>query len=35
MLIKHADGKVTYEAEVHGKDVVFDEHGNFMKSEKE
>jgi hypothetical protein len=35
MLITKADGKVTYEAEVHGKDLVFDEHGNFVKSDKE
>jgi hypothetical protein len=35
VLIKHADGKVTYEAEVHGKEVVFDEHGNVVKTEKE
>jgi hypothetical protein len=35
MQVTDANGKVTYEAEVHGKDIVFDEHGNFVKREKE
>ncbi|MEP6584682.1 MAG: PepSY-like domain-containing protein [Ginsengibacter sp.] len=29
-----ANGKLSYEAEVHGKDIVFDEKGNFVKAEK-
>lgn len=29
--ITHADGSVTYEAEVHGKDLIFDANGNFLK----
>lgn len=29
-----ASGKVSYEVEIHGKDVVFDENGNFVKEEK-
>jgi hypothetical protein len=33
--VTNANGKVTYEAEVHGKDIVFDEHGNLVKTEKE
>ena len=33
--ITDAKGKVTYEAEVKGKDVVFDENGNFVNTEKE
>lgn len=35
MHVTDAKGKVTYEAEVHGKDIVFDEHGNFVKTENE
>lgn len=35
MQITSANGKITYEAEVHGKDIIFDEHGNFVKKEKE
>jgi hypothetical protein len=31
--VTDAKGKTFYEAEVHGKDVVFDEKGNFVKSE--
>jgi len=34
-LVTDAKGKVSYEAEVNHKDVVFDEHGNFLKTEKE
>ncbi|MDQ6814328.1 MAG: hypothetical protein M3040_11365 [Bacteroidota bacterium] len=34
-LVTDANGKITYEAEVAHKDVVFDEHGNFKKTEKE
>jgi hypothetical protein len=34
-LVTDAKGKVTYEAEVNHKDVVFDEKGNFVKTEKE
>jgi hypothetical protein len=34
-LVTDAKGKVTYEAEVNHKDMVFDEHGNFLKTEKE
>jgi len=26
-------GKTSYEAEVHGKDIIFDENGNFVKAE--
>lgn len=29
-----ANGKITYEVEIHGKDVIFDENGNFVKEEK-
>jgi hypothetical protein len=29
-----ANGKVSYEVEIHGKDVIFDENGNFVKEEK-
>lgn len=29
-----ANGTVTYEVEIHGKDVIFDENGNFIKEEK-
>lgn len=35
MRVTDASGKVTYEAEVHGKDIVFDQQGNFVKKEKE
>ena len=35
MQVKNADGRVSYEAEVHGKDVVFDEQGKYVKTEKE
>ncbi|MEP6466288.1 MAG: PepSY-like domain-containing protein [Parafilimonas sp.] len=31
--VTDAQGKLSYEAEVHGKDVIFDENGNFVKSE--
>ena len=34
MRVTDANGKVTYEAEVHGKDVVFDQQGNYMKTEQ-
>ena len=34
-LVTDAKGKITYEAEVAHKDVVFDEHGNFIKTERE
>jgi hypothetical protein len=34
-LITDAKGKISYEAEVNDKDVVFDEHGKFIKTEKE
>jgi hypothetical protein len=29
-----ANGKISYEVEIHGKDVIFDENGNFVKEEK-
>jgi len=29
-----AAGKTSYEVEIHGKDVIFDENGNFVKEEK-
>ena len=32
--VTDAAGKTSYEAEVHGKDVIFDANGNFVKSEK-
>jgi hypothetical protein len=32
--VTDAKGKTSYEAEVHGKDIVFDENGNFVKAEK-
>lgn len=35
MQVTNANGKMTYEAEVHGKDIVFDDKGNFIKTEKE
>ena len=31
--VTDAAGKTSYEVEVHGKDVIFDENGNFVKSE--
>ncbi len=31
--VTDAKGKMSYEAEVHGKDIVFDENGNFVKAE--
>ena len=31
--VTDAKGKITYEAEVNKKDVIFDEHGKFIKSE--
>ncbi len=30
--ITDANGKITYEAEVKGKDLIFDENGNFLKT---
>ena len=35
MRVTNATGEVTYEAEVHGKDVIFDEKGKFLNTEKE
>lgn len=32
--VTNAAGNLSYEAEVKGKDVIFDEHGNFVKAEK-
>lgn len=32
--VTDAKGKLSYEAEVHGKDIVFDENGNFVSAEK-
>ena len=32
--VTDANGKLSYEAEVHGKDISFDENGNFVKAEK-
>lgn len=32
--VTDAAGKTSYEAEVKGKDVIFDENGNFIKAEK-
>jgi hypothetical protein len=32
--IVKADGQVTYEAEIKGKDVLFDSNGKFLKTEK-
>lgn len=32
--VTDAKGKTSYEAEVNGKDVIFDENGNFVKAEK-
>lgn len=31
--VTDAKGKTSYEAEVHGKDIIFDENGNFVKAE--
>ncbi|MGN6248881.1 MAG: PepSY-like domain-containing protein [Ginsengibacter sp.] len=31
--VTDAKGKTSYEAEVHGKDVIFDANGNFVRSE--
>ncbi len=31
--VTDAKGKTSYEAEVHGKDIIFDANGNFIKSE--
>ena len=32
--VTDAEGKTSYEAEVNGKDIIFDENGNFVKAEK-
>ncbi len=32
-LVTDANGKITYEAEVKGKDLIFDEKGNFLKTD--
>ncbi len=32
--VTDAKGKLSYEAEVHGKDIIFDENGKFVKAEK-
>lgn len=32
--VTDAQGKTFYEVEIHGKDVIFDENGNFVKEEK-
>ena len=32
--VTDAKGKISYEAEVKGRDVIFDKDGNFVKSEK-
>jgi hypothetical protein len=32
-LVTDANGKVTYEAEIKGKDLIFDENGNFVKAD--
>ena len=32
--VTNAQGKIFYEAEVKGKDIIFDEKGNFIKAEK-
>ena len=32
--VTDAQGKLSYEAEVKGKDIIFDEKGNFVKAEK-
>ncbi|MFI5194421.1 MAG: PepSY-like domain-containing protein [Chitinophagales bacterium] len=31
--VTDAHGKLSYEAEVHGKDIIFDDKGNFVKAE--
>lgn len=33
--VTDAQGKISYEAEIKGKDMLFDEHGNFIKMEEE
>ena len=32
--VTDAKGKISYEAEVKGKDIIFDENGKFVKAEK-
>jgi len=32
--VTDANGKTSYEVEIHSKDVIFDENGNFVKEEK-
>lgn len=32
--VTNAKGEMSYEAEVNGKDIIFDEKGNYLKSEK-
>ena len=32
--VTDAKGKISYEAEVNGKDIIFDENGKFVKAEK-
>lgn len=32
--VTDAKGQLSYEAEVHGRDIIFDEKGNFVKAEK-
>lgn len=32
--VTDAKGKTSYEVEIHSKDVIFDENGNFVKAEK-
>jgi hypothetical protein len=32
--VTDAKGKTSYEAEVHGRDIIFDENGTFIKAEK-
>lgn len=32
--VTDANGKTSYEVEIHGKDVIFDDNGNFVKEEK-
>ena len=31
--VTDAQGKLSYEVEVHGKDIIFDQNGNFVKHE--
>lgn len=33
--VTHADGRITYEAEVNEKDLVFDESGKFVKIDED